>query len=57
QLQQAIELLRGKGSLDYAMKRARDFVVEAKESLHLCPEGPEKEALIMIAEFSVDREF
>lgn len=56
-LQQAIAILRKKGSLDYAMAKARGFVAEAIEAVAHCPEGPEKEALIMIADFSVDREF
>lgn len=56
-LQQAIDMLRKKGSLDYALSRARNFVKEAREAVSGCPDCPEKEALIMIADFSVDREF
>lgn len=56
-LERAIELINQKGSLDYTLQKARDFIDQAKAKLAGLPATPEKDALVMIAEFSVDREF
>ncbi|MBF0177980.1 MAG: polyprenyl synthetase family protein [Magnetococcales bacterium] len=56
-LDHAIALIRQRGAFQYAMERARSFAAEAKAVLEPCRSSPEKEALIMLADFSVDRSF
>ncbi|MBF0624321.1 MAG: polyprenyl synthetase family protein [Magnetococcales bacterium] len=56
-LARAIALVRQRGSLQYAMDRAREFVVAAKQALESLPPSPEKEALVLLADFSVDRSY
>ncbi|MEO5345380.1 MAG: polyprenyl synthetase family protein [Magnetococcus sp. YQC-9] len=56
-LQRAIQLIRERGSLDYAMQRAQAFAVEAKGCLGLLPDTPEREAMSMLADFSVARSY
>ncbi|MBF0179799.1 MAG: polyprenyl synthetase family protein [Magnetococcales bacterium] len=56
-LQRAIRLVRERGSLEYAMQRARAFVREAKERLTVLPDTPEREAMAMLADFSVERDY
>ncbi|MBF0135148.1 MAG: polyprenyl synthetase family protein [Magnetococcus sp. DMHC-1] len=56
-LEQAITMIRQRGALHYSMERARSFAKAAKAHLEPCPSSPEKEALTMLADFSVDRSF
>ncbi|MBF0310977.1 MAG: polyprenyl synthetase family protein [Magnetococcales bacterium] len=56
-LAKAIGLVQERGSLAYAMSRAKEFVKAAKEALEPFPHSPEKEALLLLADFSVDREY
>ncbi|MBF0462658.1 MAG: polyprenyl synthetase family protein [Magnetococcales bacterium] len=56
-LQQAIRLVRERGSLDYTMRLARQLAEQAKEHLRPLPDSPERDALILLADFSVDRSF
>ncbi|MBF0622709.1 MAG: polyprenyl synthetase family protein [Magnetococcales bacterium] len=56
-LQRAIQLIRERGSLDYAINKARHFADQAIAALEPLPDGPEKEAMIMLADFSVDRSY
>ncbi|MEO5332514.1 MAG: polyprenyl synthetase family protein [Magnetococcus sp. YQC-5] len=56
-LQRAIHLVRERGSLDYAMQRAKQFAHEAKMQLIGLPDTPEREAMAMLADFSVERDY
>lgn len=56
-LQRAITLIRERGSLDYSMQRARQFAEEAKAQLHYLPESEARDALALLADFSVDRSY
>ncbi|MBF0614028.1 MAG: polyprenyl synthetase family protein [Magnetococcales bacterium] len=56
-LSHAIQLIRARGSLDYAMQRATTFAAEAKEQLATLPATPEREAMAMLADFSVERSY
>ncbi len=56
-LERAIRLVRERGSLDYAMQRARKFADQAKQHLLHLPDSPEREALLLLADFSVDRSY
>ncbi|MBF0143780.1 MAG: polyprenyl synthetase family protein [Magnetococcales bacterium] len=56
-LARAIALVRERGSLDYAVSRARAFAAMAKEELSTLPPGPERDALRDLADFSVDRSY
>lgn len=56
-LQRAIQLIRERGSLDYAMQRAKLFAQEAKTQLIGLPDTPEREAMAMLADFSVERDY
>ncbi|MBF0401875.1 MAG: polyprenyl synthetase family protein [Magnetococcales bacterium] len=56
-LQRAIELIRARGSLDYTMGLARQLAEEAKAQLQHLPASEEREALALLADFSVSRSF
>ncbi|MBF0426403.1 MAG: polyprenyl synthetase family protein [Magnetococcales bacterium] len=56
-LEQAIAMIRKRGGLDYSMSRARDFARAARDALEPYPHSAEREALLMLADFSVDRSF
>ncbi|MBF0271130.1 MAG: polyprenyl synthetase family protein [Magnetococcales bacterium] len=56
-LRRAIQLVRERGSLDYAMQRAKAFAAEAKAQLADLPDTPEREAMAMLADFSVERSY
>ncbi|MEO5365413.1 MAG: polyprenyl synthetase family protein [Magnetococcus sp. WYHC-3] len=56
-LEQAIDLVRKRGSLEYAMNRAREYAARAKSALAPLPDSPHKQALEQLADFSVDREY
>ncbi|MBF0098587.1 MAG: polyprenyl synthetase family protein [Magnetococcales bacterium] len=56
-LQRAIALIHARGSLQYALQAARRMAEEAKEQLADFPASPEREALILLADFSVSRSF
>lgn len=56
-LKRAIKLIRERGSLDYAMKRARQFSEEAKMQLATMPVSKERDALALLADFAVDRSY
>ncbi|OSM01601.1 polyprenyl synthetase family protein [Magnetofaba australis] len=55
--ERAIALIRERGSLEYAMGKARQFAAEAKAALEGLPDTPEKQALANLADFSVDRSY
>ncbi|MBF0146867.1 MAG: polyprenyl synthetase family protein [Magnetococcales bacterium] len=54
-LERAIDLVRQRGSLDYAMARARSLAEAAVEAADCFPASRERDALIRLATFSVDR--
>ena len=56
-LQRAIKLIRERGSLDYTMQRARQFAEEAKAQLVYLPASESRDALALLADFSVDRSY
>jgi octaprenyl-diphosphate synthase len=56
-LQRAIELIQARGSIEYTMARARQLAREARDALAPFPASPEKEALLELADFAVDRSF
>ncbi len=56
-LQRAIQLVKDRGSLDYAMKRARELVEEAKVELLDFPASPERDTMLKLADFAVDRSY
>ncbi|GAB0058215.1 Octaprenyl diphosphate synthase [Candidatus Magnetaquicoccaceae bacterium FCR-1] len=56
-LQRAIQLVRERGSLDYTLARAKTFADEAKAQLAILPDTPEREAMAMLADFSVARSY
>ncbi|MEO5339533.1 MAG: polyprenyl synthetase family protein [Magnetococcus sp. MYC-9] len=56
-LQQAIRLIRERGSLDYTMRLARQLAEQAKTQLCHLPAGQERDALALLADFSVSRSF
>ena len=56
-LQRAIGLIRARGSLDYTMRRAREFAEEAKAQLVYLPASEARDALALLADFSVDRSY
>jgi len=43
------------GGIDYTVKRARDYVEKAQTFLQLFPASPEKEALLAISDYTVER--
>ncbi|MBF0439216.1 MAG: polyprenyl synthetase family protein [Magnetococcales bacterium] len=56
-LQRAIQLVKERGSLDFAMQRAKQFAQDAKMQLIGLPDTPEREAMAMLADFSVERSY
>ncbi|MBF0447967.1 MAG: polyprenyl synthetase family protein [Magnetococcales bacterium] len=56
-LQRAIQIIKDRGSLDYAMKRARALVEEAKTELMKFPASIERDTMIKLADFAVDRSY
>ncbi|MBF0183561.1 MAG: polyprenyl synthetase family protein [Magnetococcales bacterium] len=56
-LQRAIQLIHERGSLAYTMAVAERLAQQAKEALHPFPPSQEKEALLLLADFSVSRSF
>ncbi|MBF0124839.1 MAG: polyprenyl synthetase family protein [Magnetococcales bacterium] len=56
-LARAIELIRNRGSLDYAMGRARELAQQAQQALQPFPDSPEKESLLLLADFAVERSY
>lgn len=56
-LVRAIRLLQERGSLDYAMERARGYAEEAKKHLLRLQPSRERDALSLLADFSVDRSY
>ena len=56
-LQKAIGLIRARGSLDYSMQRAKEFAEEAKAQLVHLPASEARDALALLADFSVNRRY
>lgn len=56
-LQRAITLIRERGSLDYSMQRAKQFAEEAKMQLEHLPPSEARDALALLADFSVARSY
>ncbi|WP_227657568.1 polyprenyl synthetase family protein [Candidatus Magnetaquicoccus inordinatus] len=56
-LQRAIALIRERGSLDYTLAVARRLAEQAKEQLLHFPPSEAREALLLLADFSVSRSF
>ncbi|MBF0110150.1 MAG: polyprenyl synthetase family protein [Magnetococcales bacterium] len=54
-LERAIQLVRQRGSLDYAMNRARDLAEAAVTAASRFPPSRERDALVKLATFSVER--
>jgi len=52
----AIAILKGAGSVEYARRRALRLVSEAKEALSVLPDSPDKTALLSMADYVVQRE-
>ncbi len=50
-----IEMIRHHGALDYTMDRARSYIEEAKCCLDLFPPSEEKDHLLSVADFVVER--
>ncbi|MBF0162476.1 MAG: polyprenyl synthetase family protein [Magnetococcales bacterium] len=56
-LQRAIQLIRARGSLEYTMGLARQLAEQAKAQLRHLPDSRERDALALLADFSVSRSF
>ena len=56
-LQKAIQIIKDRGSLDYAMKRARELVELAKTELATFPQSIERDTMLKLADFAVDRSY
>jgi octaprenyl-diphosphate synthase len=50
-----LSLIQKSGGIDYSLKRAEQFITKAKDGLSVFAEGPEKEHLIAIAEYTLSR--
>jgi len=56
EVKEKIREIRGAGSVDYARRHAGSLVEEAKVRLDPLPESPEKEALVQLADYLLERE-
>jgi geranylgeranyl diphosphate synthase type I len=57
QIQETIDLIRSLGSIDYAEKRAEEFVKRSKMALSRFPETEDKEDLIKLADLITTRKY
>ncbi len=57
EIAEAVEKLRDCGAIDYASKRAKEFVERGKEHLKILPDSEAKDVLIAIADYLVTREY
>ncbi|MBF0193512.1 MAG: polyprenyl synthetase family protein [Magnetococcales bacterium] len=56
-LKKAIQIIKDRGSLDYAMKTARNLVEQAKAQLASFPQSTERDTMLKLADFAVDRSY
>jgi octaprenyl-diphosphate synthase len=56
-LQKAIQIIKDRGSLDYAMKKARELAEQAKAQLMTFPPSLERDTMLKLADFAVDRSY
>ena len=54
-LEPILSIIQQTGSLDSAMEVARNMAAEARESIALLPESPWRDALGLLADYSIDR--
>jgi geranylgeranyl diphosphate synthase type I len=57
EIEQAIDVLKRSGALDYSVEKAREFVAQAKSKLGVLPDSEAKQFLLELADFTVEREF
>ncbi|MDD2439152.1 MAG: polyprenyl synthetase family protein [Methanosarcinaceae archaeon] len=57
ELNEAVKLLSDAGSIDYVKDLAVSYVEEGKAKLKALPESPEKELLLQIADYMIDRNY
>ncbi|HEY6171933.1 MAG TPA: polyprenyl synthetase family protein, partial [Candidatus Kapabacteria bacterium] len=51
-----IDLVKAKGGLQYASRKAREYSASAKDAIAPLPDSPSKTALIQFADFVIERE-
>jgi len=56
EISESINLLKRSGAVDYATKRAKDMISQAKMCLKAIPDSNSKRALLKIADFVIHRE-
>jgi len=56
QIKDIISFTKVMGGLEYTENKAKDFVNRAIECLNIFPDGSEKERLIYLARYMIDRE-
>jgi len=44
------------GGVEYALGRAQDYARSAKQALDAFPDGPDKETLLLVADYVVERD-
>ena len=57
EIEQVVEILKRSGAVEYALKRAQEFVSEAKSNLEILRESEAKRFLLALADFAIEREF
>jgi len=57
EIAKAVEKLKDCGAIDYASKKAREFVERGKEYLRVLPDSEAKDLLVAIADYLVTREY
>lgn len=55
-IKEVVELVHQHGGIDYTLKRAEEFVTEAKGCLSLFPDRPEKITLMELADYLLSRD-
>ncbi len=48
-------LIQKSGGIDYSLKRAEQFIIEAKDGLHVFAASPEKDHLLAVADYILGR--
>lgn len=56
-LAKVLDIIAYTGAIQYTAQRARQMADRAKSALLVLPDGPHREALAFLADFSVDRDF
>jgi len=56
-IERALEIIKNTNSIEYASDRAKSFIEKGKNELKLLRDSTAKDALELIAEYAINRDF